>query len=127
MAKEPLIWIKRIFTAKSAGEKLHTQHKRDIRLNMVFHKGKNRSNYPTETKRGPRAKKYKTTLDQTGFTLPESAPEKSFWREHKVVDIMTLDTQELDNLINDYMKSYQERQIKLNPSWWYPVVNKRKK
>lgn len=76
---------------------------------------------PSGGKRGPRGP-YKNAkpIDTTGQIGHERMYVKSFWKEYKVAEVMEWTSEQLDKAIADYLKRYEERQIKINPNWWYP-------
>lgn len=68
-------------------------------------------------RRGP----YKTNpMDTTGKTGKELKPMISFWKKHKVEDIMQLDPDELEDVLEAFLIDYEARQLKRDSKWWYP-------
>lgn len=48
--------------------------------------------------------------------------QKSFWRRHKMEDIITLSGEELDAAIDKFFEVYEATQKKHDRLWWYPEV-----
>jgi hypothetical protein len=74
-------------------------------------------------KRGPRGPYAKRT-DETGKVGRESAAQRSFWKFHKLRDIMVMDPKELEATLDKFFDEYEARNIRNNPRWWYPISNK---
>lgn len=72
-----------------------------------------------------RPRKYNSNYDETGKTTKENIALRTFWREHKVKDIIKLTPDELDKVIDNMLESYQEKQRKKDPNWWYPELDKK--
>jgi len=75
-------------------------------------------------KRGKRDKPYKkqNPLEERGKQKSEYNVQKSFWRRHKMDDIIQLSGSELDAAIDKFFDYYEKSQIKNNKRWWYPEV-----
>lgn len=73
------------------------------------------------TKRGYKRKPYKSNMETRGIIGEEFKAVKSFWKKHKMDDIIQLEGEELDKLLNSWIEEYEARQIKQQGrSWWYP-------
>ena len=59
-------------------------------------------------------------FDPIGVTLKENKVQRSFWHFHKVENMMAVAGKELDAIIDKWLEENQARNIKRNPSWWYP-------
>lgn len=71
--------------------------------------------------RGKRPNKYKIReIEPRGAYAKEARIFKLFWQEHSMSDIEILSPEELDKVIEAFFQRFQERQIKINPRWWYP-------
>jgi len=70
------------------------------------------------SKRAP----YKRNQDLTGRHHKENGAIRSFWSNHKMVDIIQLSAKELDIKIEEWLVKYQEEAIKRDKSWWYPTM-----
>lgn len=69
--------------------------------------------------------KYKTNVNQVGKTVKENKVQTAFWKVHKTEELMTLSPEELDSVIEKMLLDYQARQLKQNPNWWWPELNKK--
>lgn len=72
-----------------------------------------------------RPRKYKSNYDETGKKAKENIVLRSFWRENKMADIIKLTVEELDKVIDSMLANYQDRQLKNDPNWWYPELDKK--
>ena len=76
---------------------------------------------PNKGTRSKRTKPYnRKQIDQAGMTVPEYMVQKSFWKEHKVSEMMTITGEELDSVIDKFMDAFIARQIKGNKKWNFP-------
>ena len=71
-------------------------------------------------KRSKRAPYKRKQVDTSGKTGPEYIVQKSFWTENKMTDIITLSSEELDLLIDNFLEAFVTRQIKGNKYWNFP-------
>jgi len=70
-------------------------------------------------------KKYKSNKDITGKVTKEPPLLSAFWRANKVADMMLLTSTELDEVIDQWLKTYVEKRLKQNKSWDYPDIPKK--
>ena len=70
--------------------------------------------------RGP----YKSNHDDTGKAGKENAVLRSFWKTHKVEDIMIMSDEEFEAALELFYEQYEARQTDKNPRWNYPIVDK---
>ena len=59
-------------------------------------------------------------IEERGKTGREFGAASLFWKNHSMDDIITKTPEELDAIIDQFLKAYEERQLKNNPNWWYP-------
>ena len=116
MVKDLSVLTNIIFTASHAGDSFHM----DIsgRQEMAGRPRKERADKGTRRPRG----KYKTNQDDTGKTVKENVAINSFWKTHKVADMMLLSSKELDQVIEEWLVNYQSTQLKRDKFWWYPMI-----
>jgi hypothetical protein len=67
-------------------------------------------------------RKYNSTKDVTGKVGKEPPLISAFWKSNKVSDIMLLTSKELDQLIEDWLKAYVERRLKIDKGWDWPSI-----
>jgi len=72
-----------------------------------------------------RPREYKSNYDETGKTAKENIVLRSFWRDNKMADIIKLTPKQLDKIIDSMLEKYQQRQLKNDPNWWYPELDKK--
>lgn len=70
-------------------------------------------------------RKYNKNYDETGKRGKENMVLRAFWRENKMIDIIKLTPKQLDKAIDAMLEKYQERQLKNDPNWWYPELDKK--
>lgn len=68
---------------------------------------------------GPRGP-YKTFTETRGKAGKETKAISSFWKKHKMDDMITKTPEELDEVIETWILQYQETQVSRNRNWWYP-------
>jgi len=72
-------------------------------------------------RRGRPRGSYRTKpVEKRGKQGREFGAASLFWKNHSMDDIITKTPEELDAIIDTFLKSYEERQLKLDPTWWYP-------
>lgn len=70
-----------------------------------------------------RPKKYRTKEpDQTGMKGREPNVVRSFWKDHTVEQIMTLEPEDRDKLIDESLERFIKRQISNAPRWNFPDI-----
>ena len=74
-------------------------------------------------KRGPRGP-YTQKIDKTGKVGKENAVISSFWKIHKLADIMVMSTEEFEQVLEKFYQEYEARQIKRDFRWNYPIIDK---
>lgn len=75
----------------------------------------------TVRKSGKKTGPYKTKpIEKRGITGAEMKIQKKFWREHNFDEIMSMDFNDLDNLITKFMQDYEDDQRSRSVLWWYP-------
>lgn len=80
--------------------------------------------YRGRKKRGPNTNKTRP-VESRGQHYSENKILRSFWREHKMDDIIAMTPEELDTTIDTFYTNYENRQRKQNPNWWYPATFKK--
>lgn len=75
----------------------------------------------TGSKRG----NYTNHFDQTGKIGTENVAQRSFWRKHKVKDLIDKTPEEIDKLIDAWIIQFEKSALKRNKSWWYPILDRR--
>jgi hypothetical protein len=73
------------------------------------------------SKRGSYTNHYDTTAKQTS----ENGAHRSFWRKHKVKDLVDKTPEEIDKLIDAWIIDFEKKALKRNKSWWYPILDRR--
>lgn len=68
--------------------------------------------------------KYNIVKNTVGKVGKENIVQRNFWKEHSVVDLSTKSPEELDAIIDEFFKRYQERNLKRDRNWWYPNIGK---
>jgi hypothetical protein len=59
-------------------------------------------------------------IEPRGEQPDEFRMAKYFWKNHKMEDVITWDTEKLEAELEAFYQAFQDLQISRKPGWWYP-------
>lgn len=92
---------------------------------LMAQRGRPRKN-PEKLVRPPKKGNTKEYIkaDRAGKTCQEPPIIVSFWKRHKVSDMMQIDPKDLDPIIDQFYEDNERRQKQNNPFWELPPIRK---
>ena len=65
---------------------------------------------------------YNLKREMRGFMGKENILARAFWGSNTMDQMMQLSGQEFEDHLEKWFEEYQARQLKRDPSWWYPTL-----